>query len=167
MITARFEEDPGLAGRRVPRIRSEIERMRRLIRTDEEADGIELFTALCDYLDELSGGAGFDRLLSPAERTQLASVINKVQVQSDSGSEPPVRLDQPVNAAVTLAAGRQLARRLTRSGDWQAGLGVTLMALYDYLDELHGGPGRFTVLLNSRERALVAGSRASGRPEVP
>lgn len=145
-----------LAGVPVTRVRDEVGRMYRLARTDDEIDGVELFNALCEYLDQLSGTGRFDRLLTPQQREPLATEIDRVRHDADHAPERPVRLNQPVNAAVTVAGGRKLARRLARSGDWQAGIGVALMALYDYLDELHGGPGRFTVLLNSRERALVA-----------
>ncbi|SDS06112.1 hypothetical protein [Microlunatus soli] len=159
MTSPHVDHDPGLAGVPVIRVRTEIQRLRRLARSDDEQDGIELFAALCDYLDELSGPAGFDRLLSPPERETMAAAITRARVQSDSGPDPVVRLDQPINAAVSVADGRGLARRLSRSGDWQAGLGVSLMALYDYLDDLHGGRDRFTVLLNSQERRLVAAER--------
>lgn len=155
MITGADDRDT-LAGEPVGRVRSTVQRMRGLARTDDEYDGVELFTALADYLDELTGPPGFQTLLPPADRQRLAATINRVRVEADAGSEPATRLDQPVNAAVTLVEGRALAGRLARSDDWASGLGVALLALYDYLDELHGGPGRFDVLLNSAERDRVA-----------
>ena len=45
---------------------------------DTEYDGIELFAALCDYLDQLYGGAGFDRLLAP-DRDALAEVVQRTR----------------------------------------------------------------------------------------
>ncbi|WP_460811026.1 hypothetical protein [Microlunatus endophyticus] len=87
--------------------------------------------------------------------SMVNSMINSARAdRSRQDHGDPRRLDQPVNAAVTLAQGRQLADRLARAGDWQAGLGDALIDLYDYLDQLHGGT--LTALLNSAERRRVA-----------
>lgn len=142
----------------------------RVVVTDPaEYDGLELFLALCDYLDQLYGGAGFDRLLPARERVQLASVIQRVRGAAAAGSDAlQERLDQPVNAAVTLAQGRALAAHLADAGagavgvvgggagEWQAQLGKALQGLYAYLDELYGGAGTFSELLTPQERAQVA-----------
>lgn len=155
MINTDSSNDLGLSS--VPRARERVRQMARIATTDDERDGVELFTALAQYLDELSGPDGFTELLPPDQRRQLALRIEDVTALADAGTEPedrPIRLDQPVNSAVCIADGRQLARRLARAGEWQAGLGVGLLALYDYLDQLH--LGGFTQLLNSRERALLA-----------
>lgn len=150
----------------------------RQVATDGEAyDGIELFTALCDYLDQLYGGAGFDRLLSEPEQLELGGLIQRVRGRARTGSvllddngvpvdlstsdadpvyDTLVRLDQPVNAAVTLAQGRKLAADLAADDDWQGELGRALQGLYTYLDHLYGGPGAFTELLSPDEREQVA-----------
>ena len=140
----------------------------RVVVTDPaEYDGLELFLSLCDYLDQLYGGAGFDRLLPVRQRVELAAVIQRVRGAAGSDALEE-RLDQPVNAAVTLAQGRALAAQLMATeaspaagvwvgaGEWQVQLGKALQGLYAYLDELYGGPGTFTELLTPEERAQVA-----------
>lgn len=153
----------------IRRTRDRIVRMRRLAATGDEQDGVELFAALCDYLDQLHGEPGFDRLLPVDLRSRVASMITRILADAPSGSAPQRapdvvrRLNQPVNAAVTLAEGRRLARRLAAGTGWPGDLGVWLTALYDYLDKLHGG--RFTQLLNSVERRAIAALIADyGRP---
>jgi hypothetical protein len=47
--------------------------LRHVATTEDEYDGLELFTALSEYLDQLYGGAGFDRLLHPRTVRQWAS----------------------------------------------------------------------------------------------
>lgn len=150
----------------------------RQMATDGEAyDGIELFTALCDYLDHLYGGAGFDRLLPEPELSELSGLIQRALGKARTGSvlldddgvpvdlaasdadpvyDTLVRLDQPVNAAVTLAQGRRLAADLAAADDWRGELGRALQGLYTYLDHLYGGPGAFTELLTPEERDHVA-----------
>jgi hypothetical protein len=134
----------------------------------EAYDGIELFTALCDYLDQLYGGTGFDVLLPEPEQAELRGLIQRALGKARTGSvvldddDTLVRLDQPVNAAVTLAQGRKLAMDLAAAGDWQGELGRALQGLYTYLDHLYGGPGAFTELLTPDERRQVA-SRAPKR----
>ena len=145
-----------LAGVPVPRTRDQIRQMERVATKVDEYDAIELFNALAAYLDELSGPNGFIELLPHVEREQLAARINTVMEMSDAAAnpdEPPIRLDQPVNAAVTLDEGRRLARRLVRGSGWPVTLGIALLGLYDYLDQLH--PGGFGRMLNSRERTQV------------
>lgn len=128
----------------VPEARSMTARLRQVVTTGTEYDGLELFNALCDYLDQLYGGVGFDRLLPPEDRAAIAGLVQRVRGRAGTGSvvlddngvpvEPAasegdpeydtlVRLDQPVNAAVSLVQGRKLAAELAASGDWQAEVG--------------------------------------------
>jgi hypothetical protein len=144
----------------VAEARSLTSRLRHTATTGPEYDALELFGALTDYLDELYGGAGFDRLLPEPERAALAGRIRAARghgVPVDlSTTEGESRLDQPVNAAVTLAEGRVLAAELAAQTDWQGELGRCLQALYTYLDQLYGGPGAFTELLTPDEVTDVA-----------
>lgn len=141
----------------VAEARSLTSRLRHTNVTGPEYDGLELFGALTSYLDELYGGAGFDRLLPEPERAALAGRIRKARKPVDlSTTEADARLDQPVNAAVTLAEGRELATELAAADEWQGELGRCLQALYSYLDQLYGGPGAFTELLSPEEVAQVA-----------
>jgi hypothetical protein len=121
-------------------------------------DGIELFTALCGYLDQLYGGAGFGELLPEPQLTELSGLIRSVAstTPADPDGDPLDRLDQPVNSAVTLAEGRELAAHLAAADDWQGELGRALQGIYGYLDHLYGGPGSFTRLLTREEREQVA-----------
>jgi hypothetical protein len=151
--------------------------LRHVATTEDEYDGLELLTAISEYLDQLYGGAGFDRLLPPQNRAAMAQLIQRIRGSAATGSvvldddgvpvdlaaaeadpvyDTLVRLDQPVNAAVTLAQGRKLAADLAASDGWQGELGRALQALYGYLDELYGGSGAFTELLTVDERARVA-----------
>jgi hypothetical protein len=151
--------------------------LRHVANTGDEYDGLELFKALSDYLDQLYGGAGFDRLLPPQGRAAMAQLIQRIRGSAATGSllldddgvpvdlaaaeadpvyDTLVRLDQPVNTAVTLGQGRKLAADLAASDGWQGELGRSLQALYGYLDELYGGSGTFTELLTPDERARVA-----------
>ncbi|ADB32350.1 hypothetical protein Kfla_3289 [Kribbella flavida DSM 17836] len=160
----------------LPEARSLAAQLRHTATTAAEYDGLELFGALTEYLDDLYGGAGFDRLLPEPERTALAGRIQAVRGRSGpapveldehgvpvdlSATEADPRLDQPVNAAVTLLEGRRLAAELATAGDWQGELGGCLQALYTYLDQLYGGPGAFTELLTPEERAQVAAGAPS------
>ena len=150
--------------------------LRHLAGNAAEYDGLELFGALTDYLDELYGGSGFDRLLPEQDRVVMAGLIQRIRGRSSSkpveldehgvpvdlsatGTGP--RLDQPVNSAVTLVEGRVLAAELAGLGEWQGELGRSLQALYVYLDELYGGPGSFTELLTPAEREQVAAGAPS------
>lgn len=121
-------------------------------------DGIELFTALCDYLDQLYGGTGFDQLLPEPQLSELGGLIQRVAstTPADPDGDTLDRLDQPVNSAVTLSQGRQLAAYLATAEDWQGELGRALQGLYTYLDQLSGGPGAFVSLLTREEREQVA-----------
>ncbi|HEY3001123.1 MAG TPA: hypothetical protein VGJ44_02125 [Kribbellaceae bacterium] len=127
--------------------------------SEDEYDVLELFGALCSHLDELYGGGyGFRSLLAPQARAEVAGLVRRIRGGTTLGSlDGVVRLGQPVNAVFTVAEGRQVAAALA-AGDadsWQGELGRALQALYAYLDELYGGPGAFTELLNSEERAQV------------
>ena len=151
--------------------------LRQVASSESEYDGIELFTALCDYLDQLYGGLGFDRLLPAPDRDSLAGLVQRTRGKARTGSvalddhgvpvdlsgadadplyDTLVRLDQPVNAAVTLVAGRKLAADLAATDGWAGEVGRALQGLYSYLDQLYGGPGTFTELLTPEERAQVA-----------
>lgn len=133
-----------------------VAQLRHVATDGRDYDGVELFLALCDYLDELHGGAGFDRVLTGPERSALAGVVRRVRGR-DAGPDPDgERLVQPVNAAVTLIDGRALAAELERADGWQRELGQALHGLYSYLDQLYGGPGAFADLLTTAERDRVA-----------
>ncbi|QNE22517.1 hypothetical protein F1D05_37225 [Kribbella qitaiheensis] len=167
----------------VPEARRMVAQLRQVAGNELEYDGIELFSALCDYLDQLSGGAGFDRLEAGAELDSLARLVQRTRGRTRTGAvalddhgvpidlagadadplyDTLVRLDQPVNAAVTLAAGRRLAAELASTDGWPGEVGRALQGLYTYLDQLYGGPGTFTELLTPEERALIAAG-AAGR----
>lgn len=104
---------------------------------------VEHFEAVCEYLDDLYGGDGFTRLLDPAQREQVAELI--------SGFHRADPLRQPVNSTLTLDEGRELAT-LPETGE----LAKPLQGLYRYADDLYGGPGAFTHLLEAGERERVA-----------
>jgi hypothetical protein len=136
--------------------RSMVAQLRHVASDGPEYDGVELFLALCDYLDELYGGYGFDQVYAGAERAALAEVVRRVRGPAVVPDPEGERLVQPVNAAVTLVQGRVLAVELERLGEWQRELGRALQGLYNYLDQLYGGPGAFNELLTTLERDLVA-----------
>lgn len=157
--------------------RSLTAQLRHVATNAAEYDGLELFSALTEYLDQLYGGTGFDRLLPEPDRAAMAGLIRRIRGRSASaepleldvdgvpidpsvGTDP--RLDQPVNASVTLAEGRRLAAELAATDEWQAEVGKALQAIYAYLDELYGGPGAFIELLTPEERDQVAAA-APGR----
>ncbi|TDD26117.1 hypothetical protein E1218_13630 [Kribbella turkmenica] len=140
----------------VSEARSVVARLRHVATTGPEYDAVELFLALCDYLDQLHGSPGFDRLLPEAERSALARLVQHVRRPDAVPEEDGERLLQPVNSAVTLAEGRVLASDLAEADGWQRELGLALAGLFSYLDQLSGGPGAFTELLTSAERARVA-----------
>ena len=136
--------------------RSMVARLRHVAK-GSEYDGVELFLALCDYLDELHGDIGFDYVYAGAERAALANAIRKIRGPRPKKPNPDgERLIQPVNASVTLVEGRALAAELAAQDGWQRDLGLATQALYSYLDQLYGGPGAFTELLTSTERDTVA-----------
>lgn len=176
-------EAPGsLPEQQVRRTRERMPRMRRLAQTDDERDGIELFGALLEYLDELCGPGFSEQPLPAGQLDRVAAMITEIRAAAPSSSpiggqdqhqaqdqdqqgRPPGaesevvrRLDHPINASVTLVQGRELAERLIDGDEWQAGLGEALTGLYEYLDQLHGGS--FTELLNSAERRRVAAALA-------
>jgi glutathione S-transferase len=140
----------------VPEARSVVAQLRHVATDSPEYDGVELFLALCDYLDQLHGSPGFDQVLPDDQRAALARVVQRVRGKSAVPEEDGERLIQPVNAAVTLADGRVLAAHLESSDGWQRELGRALQGLFSYLDQLYGGPGAFTELLTSDERERVA-----------
>jgi hypothetical protein len=161
----------------VPEARSLSARLRQVATTGTAYDGIELFDALCGYLDQLYGGSGFDRLLDEPDLMVMSGLIQGTRGRARTGSvllddngvpvdlsateadpvfDTLVRLDQPVNAAVTLAQGRKLAADLAATDGWQGELGRALQGLYTYLDHLYGGPGTFTELLTPEEREQIA-----------
>lgn len=121
-----------------------------------EYDGVELFLALCEYLDELHGARGFDEVLTGPERSALTEAVRRIRGKAVVRDERDERLVQPVNASVTLAEGRVLADALATADEWQRQLGLALQGLFSYLDQLYGGPGAFTELLTSEERERVA-----------
>ncbi|GAA1672532.1 hypothetical protein GCM10009745_14100 [Kribbella yunnanensis] len=146
-------EQLGSSGWTVTEARGVIAQLRHVATEGPEYDGVELFLALSEYLDQLYGGHGFDVLLVDPERAALAGAISEQRSRRAGAGE---RLEQPVNSAVTLAEGRALAGALESAEGWQHQLGLALHALYTYLDQLYGGPGAFTELLTSEERNRVA-----------
>lgn len=140
----------------VPQARSVVAQLRSVAEPGPDYDAVELFLALCDYLDQLHGSPGFDRILPEAERSELAGVVRQVRGRSAVPDEDGERLVQPVNSAVTLAEGRVLAAHLETADGWQRELGLALQGLFSYLDQLYGEPGAFTELLTSAERDRVA-----------
>ncbi|WP_328999354.1 hypothetical protein OHA18_33535 [Kribbella sp. NBC_00709] len=140
----------------VPEARSMVARLRHVAGDNPEYDGVELFIALCDYLDQLYGGTGFDYVFTGAERQALADAVRQVRGHSVVPDPSGERLIQPVNAAVTLVEGRALTTWLEERDGWQQEVGKALRALYTYLDQLYGGPGAFNELLTTTERKRVA-----------
>jgi hypothetical protein len=146
----------------VSEARELVHELRRVVLGGSEYDGIELFLALCEYLDELHGidadrgRYGFGSFYSGTQFEELAAAVQAVR-GPDTGWDPDSdRLVQPVNAAVTLAEGRDLTGWLEGRQAWERQLGLSLGALYAYLDQLYGGPGTFNQLLTRRERERVA-----------
>lgn len=146
----------GTSGWSVSEARGMVARLRHVAGDGPEYDGVELFLALCDYLDQLYGGYGFDIVFTGAERQALADAVRKVRGHSVVPDPSGERLIQPVNAAVTLVEGRTLTAWLEERDGWQQELGKALHALYIYLDQLYGGPGAFNELLTTAERRRVA-----------
>ncbi|TDW22799.1 hypothetical protein [Kribbella kalugense] len=140
----------------VSEARNMVARLRHVAGDGPEYDGIELFMALCDYLDQLYGGTGFDIVFTGAERQTLADSVRKVRGPNVVPDPDSFRLVQPVNAAVTLVEGRTLTAWLEERDGWQQELGKALHGLYIYLDQLYGGPGAFNELLTPSERLRVA-----------
>jgi hypothetical protein len=116
----------------VSQARSLTAQLRHVATTTVEYDGLELFGALTEYLDQLYGGTGFDRLLPEQDRAAMAGLIRRIRGRSASaepleldvdgvpidpsvGADP--RLDQPVNASVTLVEGRRLAAELAATDE--------------------------------------------------
>ena len=146
----------GLSEWSVPEARSLVAQLRHVATTGPEYDAVELFLALCEYLDELHGPLGFDRVLVDPERSKLADAVRRIRRKAVPRDEWGERLVQPVNAAVTLAEGRALATHLEGADGWQREVGLGLQGLFSYLDQLYGGPGAFTDLLTSEEQERVA-----------
>ncbi|MEU8221818.1 hypothetical protein [Kribbella sp. NPDC048915] len=148
------------------------------------AAAVEHFAALCEYLDDLYGGDGFDRLLRPVDRVEVAALVRRLRREAPTGSpvldddhrpvelndpdadeyfDTVIRFEQPVNSSLTLPQGRVLADELARQDGWAAEIGRLLQGLYRYLDELHGGPGAFTEMLNSEDVLTVRKARLADR----
>ena len=140
----------------VSEARSMVARLRHVAEDGPEYDGVELFIALCDYLDQLHGGIGFDYVFTGTERTELAEAVQRARGRSVVPDPKGERLGQPVNAAVTLVDGRALTAQLEQAQGWQQELGRALHGLFTYLDQLYGGPGAFNELLTTSERTRVA-----------
>jgi hypothetical protein len=140
----------------VPEARSLVARLRHVAADGPEYDGVELFLALCDYLDQLHGRIGFDYVFTGPEQSALADAIRQIRGLNPVPDPDRSRLVQPVNAAVTLVEGRVLAAELAGGTGWQQQLGLAVQGLYSYLDQLYGGPGAFDELLTSLERQRVA-----------
>jgi hypothetical protein len=146
----------------------------------ETYDAVEHFSELCEHLDELYGGYGFTRLLEPPQRAAVADLIRSLRGRRPTGAavldddgrpvdlqhpeadpyfDTVIRLHQPVNSSLTLDQGRHVAADLASRAEgeeWLVELGRAMQGLYRYLDQLYGGPGAFTELLDSEDRARVA-----------
>ncbi|MFF0268427.1 hypothetical protein [Kribbella sp. NPDC004536] len=146
----------------VSQARDLVHNLRRVAPDGPEYDGIELFLALSEYLDELHGTDrdrgryGFGSFYEDAALDELAAAVQAVRGPETAWDANSNRMDQPVNAAVTLAEGRELVDWLEGRREWERQLGLSLRALYAYLDQLYGGPGLFNQLLTPRERERVA-----------
>jgi hypothetical protein len=140
----------------IPQARSTVAQLRHHAGDGREYDGIELFLALCEYLDRLHGKHGFDYFFTGAEQAALAAAVQETrgpEIEPDPDSD---RLVQPVNAAVTLVEGRDLVIWLEGRPGWEREVGLCLRAMYAYLDQLYGGPGAFNQLLKPAELERVA-----------
>jgi hypothetical protein len=140
----------------IPQARSTVAQLRHHAGDGREYDGIELFLALCEYLDLLHGKHGFDYFYTGAQQAALAAAVQDARgprVEPDPDSD---RLVQPVNAAVTLDEGRELVVWLEGRPGWERQVGLCLRAMYAYLDRLYGGPGAFNQLLRPDELERVA-----------
>lgn len=140
----------------IPQARSTVAELRHHAGDGREYDGIELFLALCEYLDRLHGQYGFDYFFTGAEQAALAAAVQKargLKIEPDPDTD---RLVQPVNAAVTLVEGRDLVLWLEGRPGWEREVGLCLRAMYAYLDQLYGGPGTFNQLLKPAELERVA-----------
>lgn len=139
-----------------------VHELRRIAEGDREYDAIELFLALCEYLDELHGTDpargryGFGSFYTGPQFEQLAAAVRAVRGPNTAWDPSSNRMDQPVNAAVTLAEGRELVDWMEARPAWERQVGLCLRALYAYLDQLYGGPGLFNQLLTPLERERVA-----------
>jgi hypothetical protein len=140
----------------IPEARSMVAQLRHHSGDGREYDGIELFLALCEYLDRLHGKDGFDYLYTGAEQAALAAAVQEVRGPEIEPDPDTDRLVQPVNAAVTLVEGRDLVIWLEGQPSWQREIGLCLRAMYAYLDQLYGGPGTFNQLLKRSELERVA-----------
>src|SRR3954463_9250242 len=103
----------------VSEARSMVARLRHVAEDGPEYDGVELFIALCDYLDQLHGRIGFDYVFTGTERTELVEAVQRVRGRSVVPDPKGERLVQPVNAAATLVDGRALTAQLEQAQGWQ------------------------------------------------
>ncbi|WP_427893711.1 hypothetical protein ACQHIV_12100 [Kribbella sp. GL6] len=155
-------EAMGESGWTVSEARYLVRELLRIAPDDRGYDGIELFLALCEYLDELHGTDrdrgrfGFGSFYTGARLDELAAAVQAARGPETAWDPDSYRLEQPVNAAVTLAEGRELTEWLVRRQDWERQVGLSLRALYRYLDQLYGGEGLFNQLLTGPEREQVA-----------
>lgn len=140
----------------IPQARSTVAQLRHHAGDGREYDGIELFLALCEYLDLLHGKHGFDYFRTGAEQAALAAAVQEARGPRIEPDPDTDRLVQPVNAAVTLAEGRDLVVWLEGRPGWERQVGLCLRAMYAYLDQLYGGPGAFNQLLRPDELERVA-----------
>ncbi|WP_327634415.1 hypothetical protein OHB24_31095 [Kribbella sp. NBC_00482] len=140
----------------IPEARSTVAQLRHHAGDGREYDGIELFLALCEYLDRLHGEHGFDYFRAGAERAALAAAVQEVRGPKIEPDPDTDRLVQPVNAAVTLAEGRELVIWLEGRPGWERQVGLCLRAMFAYLDQLYGGPETFNQLLKPAELERVA-----------
>lgn len=140
----------------IPEARSTVAQLRHHAGDGREYDGIELFLALCEYLDRLHGELGFDYFRTGADQAALAASVQEVRGPKIEPDPDTDRLVQPVNAAVTLVEGRELLIWLEGRPGWERQVGLCLRAMYAYLDQLYGGPGTFNQLLKPAELERVA-----------
>ena len=145
---------------------------------DRTYAALEHFEALCEYLDDLYGGRGFDRLLDTGERSRVAALLIRLRgadaprVELDDEGRPTgpsqpgrtERLRQLVNSSLTLDEGRELCFDESEE-EFDREPALALQGLYRYADDLHGGPGTFTELLETGEREQVAALVESLRPQ--
>jgi len=63
----------------IPQARSTVAQLRHHAGDGREYDGIELFLALCEYLDLLHGKHGFDYFRTGAEQAALAAAVQEAR----------------------------------------------------------------------------------------
>ena len=73
----------------IPQARSTVAQLRHHAGDGREYDGIELFLALCEYIDLLHGQHGFDYFYTGAEQAGLAAAVQDVRGPR-AEPDPPV-----------------------------------------------------------------------------